>query len=204
MVPFAVTKRVSSTTYQIQDDKDPSITKTGHRYHLVEYYPKEESLPAMIEKDVPHDQRLDDNFYERFLEQRIGKLNSFTEPLAEDPIPFPIRPLPTAPVVTSHKREGITNSESGVGPPQVFRQPYPLLLKNYHNIQKRRRLNSRQLQLQPDHTPRYNNFCRTVGSPKRENQGTSDPIHTILTLNWFFVPSLARVINSIKQQFVVD
>ena len=52
----------------------------------------------MIEEYVPHDQRHDD-FYERFLEQRIGKLNSFTVPSAEDTIPFPIRPLPTAPVV---------------------------------------------------------------------------------------------------------
>ena len=58
--PFTVTKRVTSTTYQIQDDKDQSITKTVHRNHLVEYYPKEESLPAMIEEYVPHDQRRDD------------------------------------------------------------------------------------------------------------------------------------------------
>ena len=85
--PFTVTKRVTSTTYQIQDNKDPSITKTVHRNHLVEYYPKEESLPAMIEKYVSHDQRHDD-FYERFLERRIGKMNSFTEPLAADLIPF--------------------------------------------------------------------------------------------------------------------
>ena len=53
--PFTVFKRVTSTTYQIQDDKDPSVIKTVHRNHLVEYYPKEESLPAMIEEYVPHD-----------------------------------------------------------------------------------------------------------------------------------------------------
>ena len=48
---------------------------------MVEYYPKEESLPDMIQYYVPHEQR-HDNFYERFLEQRIGKLNSFTVPCA--------------------------------------------------------------------------------------------------------------------------
>ena len=37
--PFTVTKRVTSTTYQIQDDKDPSVIKTVHRNHMVEYYP---------------------------------------------------------------------------------------------------------------------------------------------------------------------
>ena len=92
---------------------------------MVEYYPIEESLPAMIEEYVPHEQRRDD-FYERFLEQRIGKLNSVTEPLAADPIPFPIRPLPTAPVVALHKRDSITSSESVVGSPHVFSPNLPI------------------------------------------------------------------------------
>ena len=43
--PFTVTKRVTSTTYQIQDDKDPSIMKTVHRNHLVECYPKKDHFP---------------------------------------------------------------------------------------------------------------------------------------------------------------
>ena len=125
MGPFTVTKRVTSTTYQFQDDKDPSVIKTVHRNHLVEYYPKEESLPAMIEEYVPRDQRHDD-FYERSLEQRIGKLNSSTVPPAEDNIPFPIRPLPTAPVVALHKRNSITSSDSGVGSPHIFPPTLPI------------------------------------------------------------------------------
>ena len=79
----------------------------------------------MIEEYVPHDQRHDD-FYERFLEQRIGKLNSFTVPPAEDTIPFPIRPLPTAPVVVLHKRDSIISSDSGVGSPHVFSPTLPI------------------------------------------------------------------------------
>ena len=120
-----VTKRVTSTTCQIQDDKDPSVIKTVHRNHLVENYPKEKSLPAMIEEYVPHDQRCD-GFYERFLEQRIGKLNSFTAPPAEDTILFPIRPLPTAPVVDLHQRDSITSSDSGVGSPHLFSATLPI------------------------------------------------------------------------------
>ena len=73
----------------------------------------------MVEEYVPHGHRHDD-FYERSLEQRIGKLNSFTVPPVEDTIPFPIRPLPTAPVVALHKRDRITSSDSGVGSPLVF------------------------------------------------------------------------------------
>ena len=142
--PFTVTKRVTSTTYQIQDDKDPSVIKTVHRNHLVEYYPKEESLPAMIEEYVPHDQR-HDYFFERFLEQRIGKLNSFTEPPAEDTVPFRIRPLPKAPVVALHKRDSITSSDSGVGSLPAFLPTLPITPNHYHNIHRKRILNSRQL-----------------------------------------------------------
>ena len=92
---------------------------------MVEYHSKEESLPAMIDEYVPHDQRHDD-FYERFLEKRIGKLNIFTEPTAADPIPFLIRPLPTVPVVASHKRDSITSNDSRVGSPHVSSPTLPI------------------------------------------------------------------------------
>ena len=60
---FTVTKRVTNTIYQIQDDRVPTILKTVHRNHLVEDYPKKETLPPMIEEYVPMDRRPDD-FYE--------------------------------------------------------------------------------------------------------------------------------------------
>ena len=63
-----MTKRVTNTSYQIQNDNDPRILKAVHRNHLVEYYPKVETLPPMIEEYVPMDRRQDD-FYERFMEQ---------------------------------------------------------------------------------------------------------------------------------------
>ena len=123
--PFTITERVTCTTYRFQDDKDPSITKTVHRNHLVENYPQEESLPAMVEEYVLNDQQRDD-FYERFLEQRFGELNSFTEPLTADPIPFPIGPSVTAPVAASDKRDSIPSSDSGVGSPRVSSPTLPI------------------------------------------------------------------------------
>ena len=48
---FTVTKRVINTTYQIQDDKDPTILKTVYRNHLVEYYPKKRNF-------TPDDRRI--------------------------------------------------------------------------------------------------------------------------------------------------
>ena len=114
-----ITESITSFTYRIQDNRSPSVIKTVHRLYLVEYYPIEESLPAMIEQCVPDDQQCDEIF-ERYVEQRIGKLNSFIEPVTGDFILFPITASPTAPTFTSHKRDSLTSSDSGVGSPQVF------------------------------------------------------------------------------------
>ena len=90
--PFTVTKRITNTTYQIQDDEVPTVTKTVHRNHLVEYYSKEGSLPAMREKYVPSDHQ-DDSFYERFMEQRTLDLYNPSTTDERDSFPFPIQPL---------------------------------------------------------------------------------------------------------------
>ena len=65
--PFTVSKRVTNTIYEIKDEKNTTILKTLHRNHLVEYYPKEETLPPMIEEYVPMD-RPPDDFHGRFME----------------------------------------------------------------------------------------------------------------------------------------
>ena len=98
--PFTVTKRITNTTYQIQDDKDPTFIKTVHRNHLVEYYPKEGSLPALVEEYVPSDHQ-NDNFYERFMEQRTRDLNKPSTAEEDDSFPFPIEPLRSFPPQTS-------------------------------------------------------------------------------------------------------
>ena len=124
LAPFTVTKRVTNTTYQFPDDKDPTILKTVHRNHLVEYYPKEETLPPMIEEYVPMGRRPDD-FYERFLEQRIQKINNSEQAGMEDSPPFPIEPLRTAPVTLPQKRVSNTSKDSGVNSPLVLSPAMP-------------------------------------------------------------------------------
>ena len=123
--PFTVTKRATNTTYQIQDDKDPTILKTVHRNHLVEYYPKEETLPPMIEEYVSMDRRPDD-FYERFMDQRIQKTNNPEQSGMEDSLPFPIQPLRTAPVPLPQKRASNTSSDSGIHSPHVLSPAMPI------------------------------------------------------------------------------
>ena len=96
---------------------------------MVEYHPKEESLPTKIAEYVANDQQ-HDYFYESFSKQRIGKLNNFTEPLTDDFIPLPIRALPTTPAINSHERDIVTSSDSGVGPLQVFSSILPFTLEH--------------------------------------------------------------------------
>ena len=126
---FTVTKRVTNTTYQTQDDKDSTILKTVHRNHLVEYYPKEETLPPMIEEYMPMDKRHDD-FYERFMEQQIQKINKPEQSGMEDSLPFPIEPLRTAPVTLPQKRVNDTSSDSGVNSAHVLSPAMPVTPDN--------------------------------------------------------------------------
>ena len=127
--PFTVTKRVTNTTYQIQDDKDPTIFKTVHRNHLVEYYPKEETLPPMIEEYRPMDRRPGD-FHERFMEQRIQKINNPGQSGMEESLPFPFEPLRTARVSLPQKRVSNTSSDSRVNSPHVLSLAMPITPDN--------------------------------------------------------------------------
>ena len=107
-----------------------------HRNHLVEYYPKEETLPPMIEECVPMDRRPDD-FYEKFMEQQIQKINNPGVPGMEDSLPIPIEPLRTAPVTLPQKRVSNTSNDSGVNSPHVLSPARPITGDNS----------------QPNHTP---------------------------------------------------
>ena len=89
---FTVTRRITNTTYQIEDDKYPTITKAVHRNHLVEYYPKENSIPKVIEKNVPPDHQ-NYYFYECFMEQRAQNFKNPSTTEEHDSFPFPIEPL---------------------------------------------------------------------------------------------------------------
>ena len=128
--PFAVTKRVTNTTYQIQDDKDPTILKTVNRIHLVEYYPKEETLLPMIDEYVPIDRRPDD-FCARFMEKRFHKVNNPGPYGMENSLPFPIGPLRTAPVTLPQKRVSNTSNNSGANSPHVLSPSMPLTTDNW-------------------------------------------------------------------------
>ena len=183
--PFTVTKQLTNTTYQIQDDNKPTIFKTVHRSHLVEDYPKEETLPPMIEEYVPMDRR-PDYFYERFKKERVQEKNNPGQSGMEDSLPIPIEPLCTAPVSLRQKRVSNTNSDSAVNSPHVLSPAMPITPDNsqpylvqstsrtkppsgsltpiqqlFHNSHKSRNEEPKYNRSQPDHHPDSQSVLRT-------------------------------------------
>ena len=45
--PFTVTKQITATTYEIQEDKNHDNKRNVHRNQLIEYYPKSETLSPL-------------------------------------------------------------------------------------------------------------------------------------------------------------
>ena len=78
----------------------------------------------MVEEYVPMDRHPDD-FYERFMEQRIQKINNPGQSGMEESFPFPIELLRTAPVSLPQKRVSNTSSDSGVNSPHVLSPAMP-------------------------------------------------------------------------------
>ena len=100
-----------------------------HRNLLVKYHPKEETLPPLKEKYVPM-RRRNDNFCERFMEQRIKNLNNSKQPGMDDSLAFPIEPLRTAPITLPRKRIINTSSDSGVNSTHVLSPAMPITPDN--------------------------------------------------------------------------
>ena len=83
----------------------------------------------MIEEYVPMDCP-PDNFYERFMEQRIQKINNPGQSGMEDSLPFPIEPLRTVPVILPQKRVSNTSSDCGIKSPYVLSPAMPITPDN--------------------------------------------------------------------------
>ena len=79
----------------------------------------------MIEEYVPMDKRHDD-FYERFMELRIQKINNPEQSNMEGSLPFPVEPLRTAPVTLPPKRVSNISSDSGVNSPHALSPATPV------------------------------------------------------------------------------
>ena len=89
--PFTVTKQITSTTYETKEDENPENVKVTHRNHLLEDFPKEETLPPLLTNYAPIEQ--DDNFYKHLIQSQIDKHNSGQSEHKLDLMPLVITPL---------------------------------------------------------------------------------------------------------------
>ena len=78
----------------------------------------------MIEENNRSDKRHDD-FFERFMERRIQKLNDPDPVVRNNSIPFPIVPLPSSTTAVTTKRISNTSVDSGVNSPPMLSPSQP-------------------------------------------------------------------------------
>ena len=132
--PFTVIKRITETTYQITDGKDPTVIKTVQRKNLVEYYLKEGSQLAMVEEYVPPDHQ-NDSFYERFMEQRIRDLKRPSTTEKHDSFPFPKEPLRSFSSTNKPRRSSMYSNDSRITSHICFfSQPFAITCNSYENF----------------------------------------------------------------------
>ena len=95
--PITVTKQITNTTYEIQEDANPDNIKVTHRNHLIEYFPKEERLPPLINNYAPPITK-DSDFYKHLVQSQINDYNSNQQRCSLDVMPFIISPLQEKPI----------------------------------------------------------------------------------------------------------
>ena len=89
--PFTVTKQITNTTYNIQQDANPVNVKTTHRKQLIEYFRKEEQLPPLFTNHAFKSS--DSDFYKHLVNSQIEQYNSGTEKHSLDVKLFLISPI---------------------------------------------------------------------------------------------------------------
>ena len=100
-----------------------------HRNHLVEYYPKEDTLTPMIEEFLTMDRRHDD-FYEKFKEQRIQKINNPEQFDMEESLLSHFLLNFFVQLRLQQKPVSNTSSDSGVTSPHVLSPAMPITPDN--------------------------------------------------------------------------
>ena len=88
----------------------------------------------MIEEYVPSNHQ-NDNFYERFMEQRTGDLNIPTITEEHDSFPFPIEPLRSVSSTNKPKRSSIHSNDSGITFPLLLLSPLCYRLQFLRKLQ---------------------------------------------------------------------
>ena len=121
----------------MKEDENPENVKVTHRIHLLEYFPKEETLAPLLTNYAPIEQ--DDNFYKHFVQSQIDEHNSGQpEHKLDDFMPLIITPLSGPNNNTTKGSEFSPSTDSGFFSPKTpqFHTPIP---STSHNTVPRER-----------------------------------------------------------------
>ena len=133
---------------------------------------------------MPLDQR-HDVFYERFIQQRIQKLNNSEQLELENSLPFPIEPVSTPPATLPQRPVSNTSSDSGVNSPHVSSPAMPMTPDNLQPYLVPS--TSRMIPLSGPLTPiqHFNNNSRKIKTKEPKNDRVqpdhTDPQSVLLT-----------------------
>ena len=107
-----------NTTYEIHEDANPENNKVTHRYHLIEYFAKEERLPPLITNYAPITK--DSDFFKLLVQSQINVYYSNQLRCSLDVMPFIISPLQETTNVQEMSKSHATlspNADSGIQSP---------------------------------------------------------------------------------------
>ena len=149
------------------------IIITVQRNHLVEYYPKERSLPAMI------DDHQNDNVFQRFMDQRTRELNNPSTTEEHDSFPFPKEPLRSISPTNKPKRSNTHSNESWSSSPlatsRIYVQSHALPMETSTPIHLLLRMHKLLNRCPGNISVRFNSFLVTVPPAWLEIASTCAP-----------------------------
>ena len=112
--PYTVLRKITNTTYEIELDENPGKKLHSHRNHLIEYFPKDETVPSMI-KDYHRPQESSDDhrqFYRNLNRTAVDDYNQYIPHAESRFTSFPA--IQTQGQITINNQKGKTNeNDSG-------------------------------------------------------------------------------------------
>ena len=134
--PFTVTKQITNTTYGIKEDENPENVKVTHRNHLLEYFPKEETLRPLLTNYASIEQ--DNNFYKHLVQTQIDKNNSRQSEHKLDFMPLIITPFCGPSNNTSKGTEVYLSTDSGFLSPKTPQFHFPIPSTSNNTVPRER------------------------------------------------------------------
>ena len=107
--PYRVLRKITKATFEIEIDENPGRSLNSHRNHLIEYFPRDATVPSMImdynrPQELPDDHR---QFYRNLNKTAVDDYNQYIPHGESRFTSFPA--IQTEGHITIHDQKGNTN-----------------------------------------------------------------------------------------------